>query len=116
MTTEYSGRGDPVRSLELLWGTRERPSRGPKPGLTLEKIVRAAIEVADAEGLAALSMRRVADQLGFTTMALYRHVPGKADLLDVMLDTVAGERTPLDDVAGGWRAKLESAARQDWAL
>lgn len=116
ISTEYSGRGDPVRSVQLLWGTRERPSRGPKPGMSLERIVEAAIEIADREGLSALSMQRVASHLGFTAMSLYRYVPGKAELLDVMLDTVVGEVELLEGVPGGWRAKLEGWARQEWAL
>jgi AcrR family transcriptional regulator len=113
MTTEYGG---PLRGLELLWGIQKRPRRGPKPGLSLERVVRAGIEIADAEGLAALSMRRVAERLGFTTMALYRYVPGKAELLDLMADTVAGELAPPEDAAAGWRAQLEHFARADWAL
>ncbi|WP_165373996.1 TetR/AcrR family transcriptional regulator [Sorangium sp. Soce836] len=114
--TEYSGGGDAVRSLELLWGVRRRPSRGPRPGLSLDQIVRAAIELADAEGLSALSMQRVAAKLGFTTMSLYRYVPSKAELLDLMLDTAAGEMSLVDGVPGGWRAKLEASALADWAL
>ncbi|AUX39925.1 TetR family transcriptional regulator [Sorangium cellulosum] len=114
--TEYSGGGDAVRSLELLWGVRKRPSRGPKPGLSLDRIVRAAIELADGEGFSALSMQRVAAALGFTTMSLYRYVPSKAELLDLMLDTVARELPLVDDVPGGWRAKLEASALADWAL
>ncbi|WP_437490255.1 TetR/AcrR family transcriptional regulator [Sorangium sp. So ce1014] len=114
--TEYSGGGDAVRSLELLWGVRKRPNRGPKPGLSLDQIVRAAIELADGEGLSALSMQRVAGVLGFTTMSLYRYVPSKAELLDLMLDTVAAELPLVDGVPGGWRAKLEASALADWAL
>lgn len=116
MAMEYSGRGDPIRSLELLWGTKERPSRGPKPGLSVERIVHAAIEIADAEGLAALSMQRVAKRLGFTAMSLYRYVPSKAELLDVMLDRVHGEEARADSIDGGWRASLELLAREDWAM
>lgn len=116
MTTEYSGSGDPKRSMELLWGMQERPRRGPKPRLTVPQIVRAAIEVADAEGLAALSMRRVAEQLGVGAMSLYTYVPGKAELLDVMLDTVLGEQARPEEVAGGWRGRLERIARENWTL
>jgi AcrR family transcriptional regulator len=115
MTTEYSGRGDPARSLELLWGAQKPPTRGPKPGLTVQRIVQAAIKVADAEGLQALSMRRVATELGVGTMSLYTYVPGKAELLDVMLDTVLGEVAMPDGAAGGWRARLEAYARAQWA-
>jgi AcrR family transcriptional regulator len=109
-------RRDSSQLLELLWGSGERPSRGPKPDLSLDRIVQAAIAVAEAEGLEALSMRRVAEQLGFTTMALYRYVPGKAELLAVMLDTAVGEPPRLDEVAGGWRAKLATWARGNWEL
>jgi AcrR family transcriptional regulator len=115
MTTEYSGRGDPARSMALLWGTQKHPTRGPKPGLSVQRIVQAAIGIADAEGLQALSMRRVAAELGVGTMSLYTYVPGKAELLDVMLDTVLGEVARPDGVAGGWRAKLEAYAREHWA-
>jgi AcrR family transcriptional regulator len=116
MTVEYSGSGDPGRTMALLWGTGKKPSRGPKPALSVERIVGAAIEVADKEGLAALSMRRVADGLGIGTMSLYTYVPGKAELLDVMLDVVLGEAEVPDDVAGGWRERLEAVARENWAL
>jgi len=84
--------------------------------LTVEGIVRAAIDLADAEGMAALSMRRVAEALGVTAMSLYTYVPGKAELVDVMLDTVHGEVPRPDDVPGGWRARLALIARETWAL
>ncbi|GAA2168384.1 TetR/AcrR family transcriptional regulator [Actinomadura napierensis] len=116
MTTEYSGGGDPRRSLELLWGVPERPKRGPKPKLTAERIVRTAIAVADADGLDALSMRRIADELGVAPMSIYTYVPGKAELIDVMLDRAFAELTPADGVTGGWRAKLEHIARDNWDL
>ncbi|WKU06357.1 TetR/AcrR family transcriptional regulator [Micromonospora sp. HUAS LYJ1] len=114
MHVEYSGTGDPARSLALLWRTRERSSRSGDLGV--DQIVRAAIDVADAEGLAALSMRRVAERLGVGTMSLYTHVPGKGELLDVMLDTVHGETPRPADVPGGWRGRLERIARDNWAL
>jgi AcrR family transcriptional regulator len=112
MTTEYSGSGDPARSLALLWRTRERASRKE---LSVDTIVRAAIELADGAGLAALSMRRVAERLGVGTMSLYTYVPGKAELLDVMLDTVYAEPTPPAG-GGGWRDRLEHIARENFAL
>jgi AcrR family transcriptional regulator len=115
MTTEYSGSGDPARSLALLWRTRERTSRKGKPDLSVDLIVRTAIEIADSAGLAATSMRRVAERLGVGTMSLYTYVPGKAELLDVMVDAVYGELEPTDEAAG-WRARLETIARQNLAL
>lgn len=116
MTVEYSGKGDPARSLALLWRTSERASRKGKPDLSVDRIVRAAIEVADAEGLQALSMRRVAEKLGVGTMSLYTYVPGKPELLDVMLDTVYGETARPEEVPGGWRGRLEVIARENWGL
>ncbi|WP_426499773.1 TetR/AcrR family transcriptional regulator [Streptomyces sp. D54] len=112
-----TGSGDIARSLELLWGTGDRPSRGPKPGLTLDRIVTAAVAVADAEGLAAVSMRRLSTELGTGTMSLYRYVPGKAELLDLMLDRVLGEPLPSDSELpveappADWRASIDAMAR-----
>jgi AcrR family transcriptional regulator len=116
VTTEYTGTGDPKRSMELLWGLQARPRRGPKPKLTVDQVVRAAIATADAEGLSALSMRRVADELGVATMSLYTYVPGKAELIDVMLDTVSGETARPHLGPGQWRLALEQIARENWAL
>ncbi|MFV2121161.1 TetR/AcrR family transcriptional regulator [Streptomyces sp. Act-28] len=115
--TTTSGSGDVHRSLELLWGTGEPPSRGPKRGLTLDAIVAAAVELADAEGLGAVSMRRLSTELGVGTMSLYRYVPGKAELLDLMLDRVQG--LPPDAPAqppADWRDGVESLARGHLAL
>ena len=98
-----SAKSDPGRSLALLWGSHTRPGRS---GLTVRAIVDAAIELADAEGLDAATMRRVADKIGSGTMSLYTHVPGKTELNDLMVDTVIGELyTGVDDPAGpgGWR-------------
>ncbi|MFH9393590.1 TetR/AcrR family transcriptional regulator [Streptomyces sp. NPDC017556] len=112
-----TGSGDIARSLELLWGTGDRPGRGPKPGLSLDRIVTAAIAVADAEGLAAVSMRRLSTELGTGTMSLYRYVPGKAELLDLMLDRVLGEPLPTDAERpatappADWRASIDAMAR-----
>jgi AcrR family transcriptional regulator len=114
--TEYAGRGDPRRTLELLWGRAEPPARGPKQALSIDEIVAAAIAVADTEGLGAVSMRKVAERLGKSAMGLYTYVPGKAELLDLVLDTVLGELPtdyPLDD---GWRAAAERWARDGWAF
>lgn len=116
MTTEYSGTGDPERSLALLWRKPPAPSRGPRPRLTVDQIVRAAIEIADVEGLAGLSMRRIAKRLGVGAMSLYTYVPSKAELFEVMLDEVIGETLPAAKVGADWRARLETVARQEWEL
>jgi AcrR family transcriptional regulator len=91
--------------LDLLWG--RRPPRGRRGGLSVERIVAAAIELADAEGLDAVSMARVAERVGFTTMALYRHVSGKDELLVLMQDAAVGPPPPFDETLGGWRPHLE---------
>jgi len=99
--------------MALLWrtpapaGTR----RGPKAGLDVDRIVAAAVAVADSEGLAALSMRRVAAELGVGAMTLYTHVPGKGELVDLMLDSVLGELYVDDAPTGNWRSRLEAVAR-----
>lgn len=112
MATRFSIGGNPQRTLDLLWGTGDQTRRGPKPALSIERIARAAIEIADAEGLETLSMQRIAERLGFSTMSLYRYVPGKAELIEVMLDAANGEPPTLDAVEDQWRARLERWARE----
>ncbi|MFF4104114.1 TetR/AcrR family transcriptional regulator [Streptomyces sp. NPDC001903] len=105
---------DPAVSLALLWGERGQPRRGPKPSLSVERIVEGALAIADEEGLDALSMQSVAARLGVTTMALYRYVPGKAELLDLMVDAAFGPAPDVAAVTGGWRPRLEVWARACW--
>jgi len=129
--------------LAVLWRPAPVGRRGPRPGLTLDGIAGAAIALADADGLGAVSMARVAERLGVTTMALYRYVSSKDDLLAVMLDAAlaeaVGETGPADapgspggpgspgagdDGAPAWRAALERwchdqldlARRHPWAV
>ena len=78
-------------ALDLLWGTRDRPRRGPRPSLSLDRIVAEAISLADAEGLANLSMQHLAERLGCAKMALYRYVPGKSELVALMVDAALGD-------------------------
>lgn len=99
---------DRAQIAELLWGARQRPPVGRKPSLSLDRIVEAAIAVADAEGLAAVSMQRVAEDLGFTKMSLYRYTPGKAELTTLMLDAAYGPAPDLANVSGDWRPKLHA--------
>lgn len=94
------------RTLQLLW---EEPRRPAARGLSRERIVAAAVEIADAEGLAALSMARLAERLGSAPMSLYRHVANKDELLTFMLDAAPGP--PPDLPPGGWRPALEAWAR-----
>ncbi|GAA3234415.1 TetR/AcrR family transcriptional regulator C-terminal domain-containing protein [Pseudonocardia petroleophila] len=87
----------------------------PEPVLTPERIVGAAVRVADVEGLTAVSMRRVAADLGVVPMALYRHVGDKDDLVVRMLDAALGEWRPPVDAPAGWRPRVEVAVRALWA-
>lgn len=103
-----SGAGDPDEGVELLW--REGDVE-PRPGLSLSRIVRTAIELADAEGLEGLSMRKVADRLGFTTMSLYRHVPGRDHLLDLMRDAVMGPPGAAPSERGGGAGAEEASGQ-----
>jgi AcrR family transcriptional regulator len=110
-------------SIQAAWGLTERSQRGPKPGLTLDRIVLAGIAVADAEGLDAVSMSRVAAELGSSPMSLYRYVGAKTELLQLMVDTAMGPPEPVPDGAewrdalGGWGdAALTAYLRQPWLI
>jgi AcrR family transcriptional regulator len=90
--------------------------RRPIPELTRLRILRAAIRIADGEGLAAVSMRRVAAELGASAMSLYRHVRSKEELVHLMADAVYGEEPLPAKPPPGWRAQLEVSLRLQWLL
>lgn len=96
------------RAVALSWGVAERPQRGPKRELSIERIVETAIAIADADGLPAVSMSRIAGDLGFTTMSLYRYVTSKDDVLALMQDAVCDVPIPPDEgeAATDWRQGL----------
>lgn len=106
---------DPRRTMTLLWGEPEAPTRGPKPGVTAAQVVATAIELADAEGIDAVSMRKIGEKLGRSAMSLYTYVPSKVELHDLMRDAVLGEVAGPLDRAGGWRPAVEAWARTLWA-
>lgn len=109
--------------VRRLWGLDAPTRKGPRPGLSRDEIVEAAVKIADEEGLTAVSMSRVASALGYTTMSLYRYVESKDELVTMMWDhSLAG---PTDfDYSQGWRASLEQWAfiqlrnlrKHPWAL
>ncbi|MFJ9867445.1 TetR/AcrR family transcriptional regulator [Streptomyces sp. NPDC101165] len=104
---------DPRASLALLWGEQEQPTRGPKPKLSPQRIAAAAVELADGEGLDAVSMSKVAGGFGVSAMALYRYVPGKTELVELMVEAVLAEGPDLSGVPGGdWRAGVREWVRQ----
>ncbi|MFD0026624.1 TetR/AcrR family transcriptional regulator [Streptomyces sp. NPDC058382] len=98
-------------SIAVLWELRNREQRTARTGLSVERIVTAAIESADADGLAGLSMSRVAKSLDFGTMSLYRHVSSKDELRQLMLDMAYGTPPRIDTAEGDWRVGLEQWAR-----
>ncbi len=130
MTPARKSKETQAKALEVLWGgERPLPARGPKPGLSVEKIAAAAIRIADEEGLEALSMHHVAGRLGYTAMSLYRYVPSKEQLVDVVYDRALGpppaaghtERAAADDAgapdaARDWRAEVHSWVRSMLAV
>ena len=110
MVDTPSGR-DPV-----VWTRLSRQPRGPRPSLTHEQIAGAAVEIADAEGAHAVSMRKVADRLGVGTMSLYRYVANKDELFELMADHVVGEQVPEGEPAGDWREELRQSAWRQRAM
>lgn len=110
------------RAIALAWGVAANPQRGPKRELSIERIVEAAMELADAGGLGAVSMASVATSLGFTPMSLYRYVSAKDDLVLLMGETGFG--VPPSDAPDGWReglkfwshAQVEVYRRHPWLL
>ncbi|WP_020576471.1 TetR/AcrR family transcriptional regulator C-terminal domain-containing protein [Actinopolymorpha alba] len=116
----FAGQGDTRRSMALLWRTpssgEPRTGPGPKPGLTVDAIVAAAIAVADADGMAGLSMRAVGERLGRTAMALYTYVPNKHELVELMYDQALAELPTSYPMGAGWRAATRSWAEDLWAF
>jgi AcrR family transcriptional regulator len=101
--------------LAVGWGANAAPTRGPRPAMTAAGIVAVAIELADAEGIGAVSMAKVAERLGYTTMSLYRYVSSKDDLLALMFDAAI----PPDPPRGrrrGWRRGLDRWAHELFAV
>ncbi|GKQ36318.1 TetR/AcrR family transcriptional regulator [Streptomyces sp. A012304] len=100
---------------EVIWARPERTGRGPRPAYTRADIAAAAVRIADADGLDAVSMRHVAAELGCGTMSLYNYVPRKEDLFELMVDAISGEHE-LWEPSGDWRADMLRVGRQTRAL
>jgi AcrR family transcriptional regulator len=117
VASERSSAGDPARTLSLLWGDpTAAPRRGPERGLNIDAVVAAATDLADREGLEAVTMRRVAAVLGVGAMTLYTYVPGKAELLDLMLDSAYARMPRADTTGQPWRQRLIAIAEENRAL
>ncbi|MCY1044511.1 TetR/AcrR family transcriptional regulator C-terminal domain-containing protein [Corallococcus sp. bb12-1] len=118
MASHRSSAGDPTRTLELLWREAAplKGQRGPKPGLTVDTVVATAVELADAEGLDAVTMRALAGKLGIAPMGLYTYVPGRAELIDLMLDGLHAGMARRKPKTRNWRSRLEAVAHDNRAL
>jgi AcrR family transcriptional regulator len=97
---------------EVVWTRPERAGKGPAPSHSRAEITDAAIALADAEGIDAVSMRKVAAKLGAGTGTLYRYVARKDDLIDLMIDAVEGEDGGPEPLSGHWRQDLRAFARR----
>jgi AcrR family transcriptional regulator len=112
------------RGIALAWGVAANPQRGPKREMSIERIVEAAMEIADADGLGAVSMSAVASRLGFTTMSLYRYVSAKDDLTLLMQEygiglpplSVQEAETWRDGLLAFYRANVEIYESHPWIL
>ncbi|MBB3109733.1 AcrR family transcriptional regulator [Paenibacillus phyllosphaerae] len=115
MSKKDNNEHDPFSSLPpgiaLSWGLGKESQRGPKRELTIPQIVAAAVAIADRDGLAAVSMSRVAASLGFTAMSLYRYIPSKEDLLILMQDAICDIPLPEKASYADWRALLRDFAK-----
>lgn len=100
-------------TLDLLWTGLGQPKRGPRHQLTVERVVGAAMAAVEAEGVEALSMRKVAARLGVGAATLYTYVPDKAALLALMVDEMLGQAPLPHTRTGTWREKVAAWARED---
>lgn len=96
--------------LRLLWNGEDTSRPGPKRGVDLSTIAQTGVRIADAEGLSALSMRRLASDLGFTPMAIYRYVQSKAEVMALVLDSAYGPPPPASGHPHDWRSRLAAWA------
>lgn len=101
---------------ELLWEDRLRSTRGPKAAFAPGDVVRTAVDIADEEGLSAVTMNAVATRLGLTTMAVYRYFPNKEALLDAIVDEGMGSPPRPSKARRSWRDEVAQWARAKRAM
>lgn len=106
--TRAEGAGTTGVDPSELWLTPDRPRRGRRPAFSREAITVAAVALADTEGIDAVTMRRVAAEVGAGVMSLYSYAPDKETLLDLMIDHVNGELPASGPLTGDWRADLKA--------
>lgn len=104
------------RRSELMWEERAPTTRGPKPAFTPDDVVQVAIQIADEDGLSAVTMNAVATRLGYTTMAVYRYFPSKEALYDAIIDAGMGLPPRPKEPRGDWRAEVTRWAHAKRAM
>ena len=104
------------RVIELLWNPHPPlAGRGPRPRTSLAEVVEAGVAIADAEGMEALSIRKVAGRLGIGAMSVYTYVPGRSELIELMIDRVYADHD-IPDPGLGWRERTEAWMRSTWRI
>lgn len=116
MTANRTGAGEPSTTLALLWGAPASSRKGPARSVTVPQIVDAALDLADGDGLTALTMRAVAEKVGISAMSVYTYVPGKPELLDLMVDALYARMDRPEWDGEPWRDRLTAVAEANRAL
>ncbi|HIY65705.1 MAG TPA: TetR/AcrR family transcriptional regulator [Candidatus Agrococcus pullicola] len=118
MPAKRTGSGQPSKTLALLWGMtpQSAPRKGPARSLTVEQIVQAALELADDLGIDAVTMRAVANRVGVSAMSIYTYIPGKPELLDLMVDTLYAGLPRASWGNDSWRDRAQQVAESNREL
>lgn len=118
VSVNRTGSGEPSRTLALLWGEADQAPRrkGPARSVAVPQLVDAALELADSQGLAAVTMRAVAERVGISAMSVYTYVPGKPELLDLMVDACYARMTRPPWGREPWRERLTAIAESNRGL
>lgn len=118
MPADHTGAGDPDRTLALLWrhAADGASRRGPRPSRSVDDVVQAALGLADRDGLGSLTMRSVAQRVGMAPMSLYTYVPGRSELLDLMVDAVYLAMPRPRWRSRSWRRRVTAVAEGNRAL
>lgn len=118
-SSKAAAKPDPARLLKLLWRHHSPalpPRKGPRPALNVDQLLIAAIALADREGLEALTIRRLATELSTAAMSLYTYVADKAELLELMIDTVYTDMTLVPAADSSWPAGVQALATSNLKL
>jgi len=111
MDADRTGSGEPSKTLALLWGESTAPRKGPARSVAVDGVVRAALSIADEGGLSAVTVRAIAERVGIAPMSVYTYVPGKPELLDLMVDTLYAGMARPDLTDRPWRERVIDVAQ-----